>query len=97
MEWMLLAAIMIDVYLIVFYRLMIGFYVKQKSGREDRGFAAVLSLPSGRGLPEEGLKYCRRYWFAMAMLALLIAAGVASRDYVFMAANLPRIDVAMKP
>lgn len=89
MEWMLLAAIIIDVYLIVFYRLMIGFYVKQKTGREDRGLAAVFSLPSRRDLPEAGLRYYRRYWFAMAVLALLIAAGVVSRDHVFTGANLP--------
>lgn len=89
MEWMLFAAIMIDVYLIVFYRLMIGFYVKQKAGSEDRGFAAVFSLPSRRDLPETGLRYYRRYWFAMAMLALFVAAGVASRGHVFTNANLP--------
>lgn len=89
MEWMLLAAIIIDVYLIVFYRLMIGFYIKQKTGREDRGFAAVFSLPSGRDLPEAGLRYYRRYWSAMAMLALLIAAGVVSRYHVFTGANPP--------
>ena len=89
MEWVLLAAITINIYLIVFYRLMIGFYVKQKTGGEDRGLAAVFSLPSGRDLPEAGLRYYRRYWFAMAMLALLIAASVVSRYPVFTGANLP--------
>ena len=89
MEWMLLAAIFIDVYLIVFYRLMIGFYLKQKTGREDRGFAAVFSLPSLRDLPEAGLRYCRRYWSATAVLALLVAAGAVSRAHVFTGAILP--------
>jgi hypothetical protein len=89
MEWMLFAAIIIDVYVIVFYRLMIGFYVSQKAGKDDRGFVAIFSLPSGRDLPEAGLRYRRRYWFAMAMLSLLIAAGVVSRYHVFTGANLP--------
>ena len=89
MEWVLFAAIMMNIYLIVFYRLMIGFYAKQKTGSEDRGLSAVFSLPSGRDLPEAGLRYYRRYWFAMAMLALLIAAGVVSRYHVFTGANPP--------
>lgn len=89
MDWVLLAAIFINIYLIVFYRLMIGYYLKQKTGREDRGFAAVFSLPSGRDLPEAGLRYRRRYWSALAMLALLVAAGVLSRAYVFTGAALP--------
>lgn len=89
MEWVLLAAIIINIHLIVFYRLMIGFYVKQKTGREDRGLAAVFSLPSRCDLPEACLRYYRRYWFAIAMLALLIAAGVVSRYDVFTSANLP--------
>ncbi len=97
MESMLLAAVFIDIYLIVFYRLMIGFYRKQTTGREDRGFAVVFSLPSGRDLPEAGLRCYRRYWFAIAMLALFIAAGVVSRDHVFTGANPPGIHVAMNP
>jgi hypothetical protein len=89
MEWMLFAAIMINVYLVVFYRLMIGYYIKEKTGREDCGFAAVCSLPSRRDLPEAGLRYYRRYWSALATLALLAAAGVVSRVDVFTGANLP--------
>lgn len=89
MEWVLLAAIFIDIYVIVFYRLMIGFYLKQETGREDRGFAAVFSLPSRHDLPEAGLRYCRRYWSALAVLVLLAAAGVLSRSHVFASAALP--------
>lgn len=88
MELVLFIAIIINIFLIVYYRLMVAFYVQQENTTQDDGFLTMFSLPSKRDLPEAGLPYYRRYWIAVATLALLIGAGVVSRDHVFTGANL---------
>ena len=85
MALLLFLAILANIYLIVFHRLMIGYHIQQATGKKESGFFTALSLPSRLKLPDSGLKYYRRYWYSVALLVLLIALGVASR-YQFLAA-----------
>lgn len=77
MEALLLGLFIADIYLIVYYRLLIGQAVERNTGLKERGgVLRVLSLPPRSKLNGEGLSYYRRYWIAVAALLGLFALGV---------------------
>lgn len=74
-----MALVLADLYVIVYYRLMVGHWREKATGRRDAGLLAVVSYPSREGLPAEGMKYYRRYWYAVAALAALVVIATAVR------------------
>ncbi|MFZ5556537.1 MAG: hypothetical protein ACOZDY_07430 [Pseudomonadota bacterium] len=77
MEALLLGLLVLDLYLVVYYRLLIGQLQARRSGAAERGgILRVFTLPSRHSLEARHRKYYRRYWFALAGLALLVVAGI---------------------
>jgi hypothetical protein len=79
MDWLFVAALIANIFALVYFRLMVGYYRERATGERDSGFLAAISYPSRRGLPEEGLRYWRRYWWAIAALAVLVTAALVLR------------------
>ena len=70
---------MTNLYLIVYYRMMIGYWRAKITGKDESGFLAAVSLPSRKELPKDGHKYFWRYWGAVVSLLLLLGAGTVYR------------------
>lgn len=74
-----MALVLANIYLIVYYRLMVGHWRAKATGRKESGLLAAMSYASREGLPPEGLRYHRRYWCAVAALLVLVIVGTALR------------------
>lgn len=79
MDALFMALVLADIYLIVYYRLMVGHWREKATGRRDSGLLAAISYASRADLPAEGLKYYRRYWLAVAALAGLVLVATLVR------------------
>ncbi len=88
MDILLIALLFADLYLIVYYRMMIGYWRAKATGQEESGFLAAVSFPTREGLPAEARKYYWRYWGAVAALLVILGIGTAYR--------LPAIREALK-
>jgi hypothetical protein len=66
-------------YLIVYYRMTIGYWRAKATGQEENGFLAAISFPVREGLPREAVKYYWRYWFAVAALVIVLGIGTVHR------------------
>lgn len=66
-----------NIFLIVYYRLMIHFH--QHGSGPRAGLGVAVSLPGWRKPEGPGGRYWRRYWLAMAAMAVLVAAGLLWR------------------
>ncbi len=74
-----MALVLANLYLIVYYRLMVGHWREKATGRRESGLIAAISYASRENLPAEGMKYFRRYWYEVGMLAALVLIGTATR------------------
>jgi hypothetical protein len=79
MEALVLVLVVADIYLIVYYRLMVGHWREKATGRRESGLVAAISYASRKDLPPEGLRYYRRYWYAVGALAAIVLIATAVR------------------
>ena len=79
MDIVLIVLLLADLYLIVYYRLVIGYWRAKTTGRKETGFLVAVSFPTREGLPAEARKYFWRYWGAVALLLVILGAGTAYR------------------
>ncbi len=80
METLLGVIMIIDVYVIVYYRLMVKHYYQQEKNTRETAFAAIFSLPPHSQLSTTGKQFSRRYWFALIVLFGCILILVSTRD-----------------
>ena len=75
MSWETLigAALVVNVYVLVYYRLMVRFHQQKQDGRPQKTAAALLSTPPYRRLSERGRQYARRWWYALAVMTVIVA------------------------
>lgn len=88
MDLILMLLVVADIYVIVYYRLMVRYYEERDLGPEavmtppagTRRFLAIFGdlfmPPPYRKLSDKGRRYARRYWYALGMLALLLTGMV---------------------
>jgi hypothetical protein len=79
LDTLIFVVILADLYLIVYFRLMVGHWRERATGRRESGLLAAISYASREGLPPEGLRYFRRYWCAVGALVVLVLVGTATR------------------
>lgn len=91
MDIVYMGLLIADVFLIVYCRLMIHYHQQRPGDTRRAGLAVVVSLPGRRGLESRYLKYWRNYWLAMALMFMLVAAGLLWR-YPHIAAGFRMMD-----
>ena len=64
----LVVVMVVDFYVLIYYRLLVRFYYERTTGRRETTFGALFSLPPYRVLPERGRRYAKRYWLALSLL-----------------------------
>lgn len=81
MRALLAVVLLLDLYAVVYYRLLVKHYYEKTSGVRESGFAVVFSLPPYSALPEKGRIYARRYWIAVAVMLGCIGLVAWSTDF----------------
>jgi hypothetical protein len=79
MDIFLIVLLLADLYLIIYYRMTIGYWRAKATGQAETGFLAAVSFPTRAGLPREAMKYFWRYWVAVIALGILLGIGTAYR------------------
>ncbi len=73
MEIALGVGLIVNLYLLVYYRLLVRWFLERDSGVQETAFAALVTPPPWRVLSPLGKKYAKRYFSALATLAALMA------------------------
>ena len=73
--------LLIDVYALVYYRLLVRYFLEQDRGIKETTFAALFSLPPYRLLSDIGRKYAKRYYVAAAVLVGCMIAIAWRTDF----------------
>ena len=68
------AVLIADVYALVYYRLLVRHFLEQDEGVKESGFAALLVPPPLMIASAPARKYAKRYYAALVVLALCLAA-----------------------
>ena len=79
MDILLIVLLFAALFLIIYYRMTIGYWRAKATGREETGFLVAVSFPTREGLPAEARKYYWRYWGAVVLLFVILGAGTAYR------------------
>lgn len=79
MDILLIVLLFADLYMIVYYRMTIGYWRAKATGQDENGFLDAVSFPVREGLPAEARKYYWRYWGAVAALFVILGIGTAYR------------------
>lgn len=79
MDILLIVLLFADLYLVIYYRMVIGYWRAKATGQDETGFLVAVSFPSREGLPADARKYYWRYWCAFAGLFVILGAGTAYR------------------
>jgi len=69
----------LDVYVVVYYRLLVRFYYQKATQRRETALGALFSFPPYRVLPRQGRRCVQRYWISMLVLivcVLLLASNI---------------------
>lgn len=86
MRTLLAIVIVIDAYVLIYYRLLVRHYYEEAHGIKEGAFGALFSFPPYAKLPESGRKYARRYWVAVAVLTVCVLVLATITDL----SGLPR-------
>lgn len=73
--------LLIDVYALVYYRLLVRYFLERDQGIKETTFAALFSLPPYRLLSDTGRKYAKRYYAAVAVLVACMTAIAWRSDF----------------
>lgn len=72
MEIALGIGLVVNLYALVYYRLLVRWFLEHDGGVKETVFAALLSPPPWRALSPLGKKYARRYFVALGTMAALM-------------------------
>ena len=81
LKFLLWIVVFLDVYVLVYYRLLVKHHYEQARGIAEGTFWTLLSFPPYGRLPEAGRKYARRYWVALAVLVGCVTVLALSVDF----------------
>lgn len=81
LKFTLWVVVFLDIYVLVYYRLLVKHYYEQAQGVTEGTFWTLLSFPPYGRLPETGRKYARRYWAAFTVLVVCVTALAMTADF----------------
>ncbi|MGD8999260.1 MAG: hypothetical protein PVF75_02510 [Granulosicoccaceae bacterium] len=70
--------IVIDVYVIVYYRLLARVDYEKIKGIKENVFGVIFSFPPYSSLSVKGKMYAKRYWYALMLLLVCFALLAAT-------------------
>jgi hypothetical protein len=73
--------IFLDVYVLIYYRLLIKHHYQRAHGVNEGTFWILLCLPPYARLPAAGKKYVHRYWVALGILIGCVIALAMTADF----------------
>jgi len=82
MKTLLLILLLLDVYVLIYFRLMVRYYYQCQYQTKESAFWALLSPPPYRRLDKKGKAYARRYLAAVAAMAAILVALSFSVKFV---------------
>ena len=85
MENLLAVILIIDIYVVIYYRLMVRHHYEKQFNIRETNFAAIFSLPPYSKLSEDGKKFSKRYWYALSVMLLCIAILASTRNIGYLA------------
>jgi hypothetical protein len=76
--------LVVNGYVLIYYRLLVKHFYEEQIGAKESMFGALFSFPPYSRLTETGKKYTRRYWFALALLTIiLLISAFTSKGILF--------------
>ncbi len=85
MDYLIGAVLIADVYALVYYRLLVRHFLERDESYKETQFAALLSPPPFKIASPLARKYAKRYYAALAVLALCLAAIAWKSDFKLLA------------
>ena len=70
--------LVINGYVLIYYRLLVKHFYEEQIGAKESVFGALFSFPPYSRLTETGKKYARRYWIALALLTIILLLSAFS-------------------
>ncbi len=64
--------LVVDLYVVVYYRLMVRFHYERHNRLKERTFGAIFSIPPWSRLDERGRIYAKRYWIAVIIMTAIV-------------------------
>lgn len=84
MDYVIGAVLIADVYALVYYRLLVRHFLEQDESIKETGFFALLAPPPLNIVSSLASKYAKRYYAALAVLALCFAAIAWQTDFTLL-------------
>ena len=81
MDALIVVVLIIDIYAIIFFRLMCSHYYQAVQNKKESVFAAIFSFPPHKQLNAKGKKYSQKYWVAIGILLTIVIFLARTRDY----------------
>lgn len=81
LKTLLWVVVLLDAYVLVYYRLMVKYHYEQAHGVREGTFWTLLSFPPYARLPKAGRQYARRYWMAFAVLVGCVGVLATTADF----------------
>jgi hypothetical protein len=72
--------LVINGYVLIYYRLLVKHYYEEQHGVKEGTFGALFSFPPYRRLSVPGRKYARRYWAALILLVFVLLASAFNKE-----------------
>ena len=72
--------LVVNGYVLVYYRLLVRHYYQEQQGVKESTFGALFSFPPYQRLPASGKKYARRYWVALTLLIIVLLVSAFVKD-----------------
>jgi uncharacterized membrane protein HdeD (DUF308 family) len=89
---MLGIALVINGYVLIYYRLLVRHFYQEQHGIKESTFGALFSFPPYARLSELGKKYARRYWVTLALLiVILLISAFVKEGPVWPNAEIPMV------
>jgi len=73
--------VFLDVYVLVYYRLLVKHHYQKAHGVNEGTFWILLCFPPYARLPVAGRKYAHRYWVALGVLVGCVIALAMTADF----------------
>ncbi len=85
MDYFIGAVLIADVYALVYYRLLVRHFLEKDEGFNETQFAALFSPPPFKIASPLARKYAKRYYAALVVFALCLAAIAWRSDFKLLA------------